>query len=59
MEVALIKLLLPVLIKFLIDSGVMSKIEGDAISDLGDFVMWAKSLRTYQEYPSEDSKGQS
>lgn len=61
MELALIKLLLPILVKYLVDSGAMDVIEGEAIKDLGDFVVWVKSLRTYstaQDFPSQDARGQ-
>jgi hypothetical protein len=58
MELALLKLLLPILVKYLIDSGAMSEIEGAAIQNLGDLIVWVKGLKTYPEFPPQDSKGQ-
>ena len=47
----LLKYVLPFLLQELVKSGVISALEASTITDVEGFVEWAKSLKTYQEYP--------
>lgn len=50
-----LRFLLPFLLKELVASGAMSNLEASAITDIKDFVIWVRGLRTYPEYPERDA----
>lgn len=47
-----IKVVLPVIIQELIKSGVLSKLEGESIEDLGGLINTLKNIKTYSQ-PSD------
>lgn len=56
MWLALLKFLLPILLKELVASGAMTKLEAAGIQTLEDFYVWVKGLKVYREYPIQAQK---